>query len=232
MVNGLSSGGKVVAGHSLGNMIMSSAICDQGLNAENYFMLNAAVPREAYFPAHMNTDRNLVRNPTFQPYPTRLWSSDWKNLFPNSDGRSKLTWQGRFDDLPTKTAPHNYFSTGEEVAKSGNGNLPSALDLALGGSAWIMQEMSKGKATKAFVTGLGTGNWSANGGWEFNPNHYQQYRPNPLDPPGGTLPNTAAITDAELKANPFFKPFTKLKIGSSRFLVGRFGSHDQAAAEE
>jgi hypothetical protein len=55
-------------------------------------------------------------------------------------------------------------------------------------------------------------NWFANGGWEFNPNHYQQYRPNPLDPPGGTLPDTAAITNAQLMANPFFKPFTKLKI--------------------
>jgi len=212
LVNGLSGGGKVVAGHSLGNMIMGSAICDKGLNVEKYFLLNAAVPREAYFPDHIATDRNSVRNPTFQPYPTRLWSSDWKTLFPNTDGRSKLTWQGRFGDLATKTTPHNYYSTGEEVAKSGNGNVPGALDLALGNSAWIMQEMSKGKITKAFVTGAGTGNWSANGGWEFNPNHYQQYRPNPLDPPGGTLPDTAAITNAQLMANPFFKPFTKLKI--------------------
>jgi hypothetical protein len=75
-----------------------------------------------------------------------------------------------------------------------------------------MQEMSKGKVTKAFVTGVGSGNWYANGGWEFNPNHYLQYRPNPLDPPGHTLPDTTAITNAQLMVNPFFKPFTKLKI--------------------
>jgi hypothetical protein len=214
LVNGLSGGGKVVAGHSLGNMIMGSAICDKGLNAEKYFLLNAAVPREAYFPNHINDDRNDVRNPTFQPYPTRLWSSDWKNRFPNGDGRAKLTWQGRFGDLATKTTPHNYYSTGEDVAKSGNGTYPNLLvDVVFKGeSAWISQEMNKGRATKAFITGAGTGNWSANGGWEFNPNHYQQYRPNPLDPPGGTLPSTASITNAQLMANPFFKPFTKLKI--------------------
>ena len=214
LVNGLSGGGKVVAGHSLGNMIMGSAICDKGLNAENYFMLNAAVPREAYFPNHIATDRNNVRNPTFQPYPTRLWSSDWKTLFPNTDGRAKLTWQGRFGDLATKTTPHNYYSEGEEVAKSGNGTYPNPIiDVAIKGNfAWISQEMNKGLATKAFITGAGAGNWSANGGWEFNPNHYQQYRPNPLNPPVGTLPDTAAITNAQLMTNPFFKPFTKLTI--------------------
>jgi len=215
LVNGLSGGGKVVAGHSLGNMLMGSAICDKGLNAEKYFMLNPAVPREAYFPNHIATDRTNVRNPTFQPYPTRLWSSDWKTLFTSpGDGRAKLTWQGRFGDLATKTTPHNYYSTGEDVAKSGNGTYPNLLiDVVFKGeSAWISQEMNKGLAVKAFITGAGTGNWSANGGWEFNPNHYQQYRPNPLDPPGGTLPDTAAITNAQLMANPFFKPFTKLKI--------------------
>lgn len=72
--------------------------------------------------------------------------------------------------------------------------------------------MSKGLATKAFVTGAGMGNWSSGGGWAFNPDHYAAYRPNPLDPPGGTLPDTASITDPLLRANPFFKPFTKLKI--------------------
>ena len=47
------------------------------------------------------------------------------------------------------------------------------------------QEMSKGGATKAFVTGAGSNNWTFNGGWAFNPNHYLNYRPDPLEPGGG-----------------------------------------------
>ena len=65
--------------------------------------------------------------------------------------------------------------------------------------------MSKDCLTKAFVTGTVSGNWSSNGGWAFNPNHYQAYRPGPL-------PDTSAITDAQLRTNPFFKPFTKLSL--------------------
>jgi hypothetical protein len=214
-VTGLSGGGKVVAGHSLGNMIMGSAICDKGLIAEKYFMLNAAVPREAYFPNHIATDRNSVSNPNYQRYPTRLWSSDWKTLFTApGDGRAKLTWQGRFGDLATKTTPYNYYSMGEDVAKSGNGTYPNALfDVALKNEwAWVAQEMNKGLATKAVITGAGAGNWSANGGWSINPNHYQQYRPSLLNPFGINLPDTSVITNAQLMGNPFFKPFTKLTI--------------------
>ena len=72
--------------------------------------------------------------------------------------------------------------------------------------------MNKGLATKVAVSGLGTGNWLAGGGWDFNVNHYSAYRPNPLDPPGTPLPNSSAITSAQLQANSFFKPFTRLKV--------------------
>jgi len=48
-VNGSLPGAvKVIAGHSLGNMVISSAIVDHGLNADTYFMLNAAVAQEAW----------------------------------------------------------------------------------------------------------------------------------------------------------------------------------------
>ncbi|MDD4017430.1 MAG: hypothetical protein PHV28_05745, partial [Kiritimatiellae bacterium] len=53
-VNSL-SGEKVVMAHSLGNMVVSSAIADHGMAADKYFMLNAAVPAEAYDPSLWST---------------------------------------------------------------------------------------------------------------------------------------------------------------------------------
>jgi hypothetical protein len=214
-VNGLPGNSKsktVIAGHSMGNLIASSAICDHGLLADQYFLLNAAVAREAYSPGHITTDRHLVRHPTWDTYPTRLWSSDWFALFPN-DARKNLTWQGRFGSLAIKTTPHNYYSSTEDVLDNGTGSVPPIAGLLVKDTgAWIKQEMSKGGATKAFVTGGGSNNWTSNGGWAFNPNQYLNYRPDPLEPGGGTPDDTANITEAQLRANPFFKPFTKLKL--------------------
>jgi len=202
----------VIAGHSMGNIIASSALCDHGLKAEQYFLLNAAVAREAYSTTHVASDRSSVRHPDWSSYPTRLWSSDWFSLFPAADGRNKLTWQGRFGNLGTVTTPHNYYSSTEDVLANGTGSVPGLIDLVMEDTgAWIKQEMSKGLATKTFVTGTGANNWTSNGGWGFNPNHYLNYRPDPLNPPG-KLPDTSAITDPQLRANPFFKPFTKLKL--------------------
>jgi pimeloyl-ACP methyl ester carboxylesterase len=202
----------VIAGHSMGNIIASSALCDHGLKAEQYFLLNAAVAREAYSNTHVASDRNSVRHPDWSSYPIRLWSSDWFSLFPAADGRNKLTWQGRFANISTVTNPHNYYSSTEDVLANGDGITPPILDLVFKDTgAWIKQEMSKGLATKAFVTGTGANNWTSNGGWAFNPDHYLNYRPDPLNPPS-TLPDTSAITVPQLRANPFFKPFTKLKL--------------------
>jgi len=218
VVNGLTGCSKaktVIAGHSLGNMLVSSAICDHGLLAEQYFMMNAAVAREAYSTTHIATDKNLVSNPNWRSpvwgfYPERLWASEWKNLY--TDGRAGLTWHGRFSGITTKTNPHTFYSSGEDVAAAGNGNMPTVNNLVHGERAWIAQEMNKGSLLKASVNGLGTGDWNSGGGWGYNLDHYSQYSPNPLNPPGWTLPDTSVITDANLRDNPFFKPFTRLKL--------------------
>ena len=39
---------RVMLAHSLGNMLVSSAAVDHGLQYDRYYMLNAAVPMEAY----------------------------------------------------------------------------------------------------------------------------------------------------------------------------------------
>ena len=53
--NGL-SGQKTVMAHSLGNMVVSSAIADHGMGVDKYFMLNAAIPSEAYDESSWNSD--------------------------------------------------------------------------------------------------------------------------------------------------------------------------------
>ena len=200
----------MIAGHSLGNMLISSAICDHDLGVAQYFMINAAVPREAYAVSHVETDRDKVRNEAWENYATRLWPSDYWNLgFAQGDGRRKLTWRGRFSNLASKTSPHNYYSLGEDVLQSGDGASPNLFNVVFKGEgAWIKQEMGKGKATKAFVSGIGRDGWTSTGGWEFNSDAYLSYLPNPLDPPGTSAtndPNT--LTNAQLKTVPFFNPF-------------------------
>ncbi|ABQ24274.1 transglutaminase domain-containing protein [Geotalea uraniireducens] len=88
-------GGKdvTVAAHSLGNMLVSSAINDWGANVSKYFLVNAAVALEAYGDA--DKDPNMV-HPDWNDYDQRLLASEWYNLFSVSDGRSKLTWRNRF----------------------------------------------------------------------------------------------------------------------------------------
>ena len=193
MVNGLGGGGKVIAGHSLGNMLVSSAICDRSLTSDQYFMLNAAVAREAYSATHINGDRFLVRNPSWSDYDgdTRLWSSDWWSLFATNDGRYDLKWRGRFGTLSTHTNPHNYYSTGEEVLMKGDGSEPSAiLEVTIKKElAWIKQEMSKGSLLKKVTAGVHT----ANGGWAFN----------------GFWNGNPPATNLPLIANPYFKPFSE-----------------------
>ena len=47
----LLEGEKTVAGHSMGNILVGSAMHDWGARPKNYFMLNAAAAKECYDPA-------------------------------------------------------------------------------------------------------------------------------------------------------------------------------------
>lgn len=122
-----------VAAHSLGNLVVSSAISDHGAPIDRYFMLNAAVAAEAYdgekgdghviqpddqtaFLPH--TEWNKERG---KVYPPRLWASNWYRVFPapsgnpaTDDARAKLTWRDRFAPRAA-TDYYDFHSTGEEV---------------------------------------------------------------------------------------------------------------------
>ena len=119
-------GNVVVMAHSLGNMVVSSAIVDHGWRPSKYFMLNAAVPVEAYAgrqlaPSDKETAHYLIHQAWRKDgnqYPAESYCSNWYRLF--GDGESErpwrnLTWVNRFAGIKQMTTVVNYFSEGDEV---------------------------------------------------------------------------------------------------------------------
>ncbi|MBI5634352.1 MAG: hypothetical protein HZA15_12840, partial [Nitrospirae bacterium] len=139
-------GEKIVAAHSLGNMVVSSAIADHYAPVDKYFMFNAAVALEAF-------EETEPENPQLIPsawnsYASRLRASEWYRLFKGqnpSDEREKLTWKNRFSAVKNMAA-FNFYSEGDEVVSG----------------SWQSQETLKG-----FVPII-----SSDGGWKFNSTDY------------------------------------------------------------
>ena len=110
-------GEKILVGHSLGNMLIASAIRDFGLNYTKYVMLNAAVPREAY---DVNAyDEDMVDDDWLdtkeRPFLER--ASQWYKNFADRkydpyEYRRKLAWRGRFANLPRTV---NYYSPTDNI---------------------------------------------------------------------------------------------------------------------
>ena len=199
------SGETTVVAHSLGNMVMLSAIGDCGANPNHYFMIDAAVPIEAV-QGNAVPDSYLIY-PDWIPYANRLYASDWWQLFTN-DYRSTLTWSNRVGNLGSVDI-YNFYSSGEEVLRENtNGAPPSEVGitaanieywlqdiytdnhLSIGCYGWQWQEMLKGRG--------GSDTWvgSKHGGWAFNYNYY---------PSGHMLPGDASLLeDSQLQTNAFF----------------------------
>ncbi len=185
-VNGL-PGQKYVAGHSLGNMLVSSAIKDYGLNVNAYFMLDAAVADEAYDSSMKYQDE--MRHPDWQNYNTNLWATEWYQLFPTNDGRHSLTWRDRFGNI---SVAYNYYSSTEEVLNNGDGTLH---ELLASEWSWVNQEMRKGVWPL-----LMPGNNQA--GWDFNAAYTND---------DGSVPLLSAkanlLTTNNIRTNSFFRSF-------------------------
>lgn len=174
-------GTKYIAGHSLGNMVVSSAIKDAGLSVSAYFMLNAAVATEAYDDTFINRDD--MRHPDWKNYSNRLWASEWYQLFPSGDGRNDLSWRDRFGGI---SVAYDYYSSTEDVLNNANGSVPS-----IGTErAWVCQEMRKGTT----LIWLGPGN--AEAGWGFNGDYS-----------GLTVEQANALSNSVLQTNSFFLHF-------------------------
>ncbi|MBR4172646.1 MAG: hypothetical protein IKR48_13425 [Kiritimatiellae bacterium] len=165
---------KTVIAHSLGNMVVSSAIQDHGLIVSNYFMCNAAVATEAYNAERFNTGSdNLMVHNAWKRYNPHCYASWWHKLFESDpdDDRKNLTWVNRFSSVKDKTKLVNLFSSGDEVLElDGEGNVWLTEGIIGGGFghyAWHKQEIHKGRG--GVLTGT---NWA---GWGFgNPCFYRQ----------------------------------------------------------
>ena len=160
------SGTKVVMAHSLGNMVVSSAIQDHGLEVDAYFMLNAAVASEAYDPNAFNDSAsgNSMVHPDWVNYNNKTWCAKWHELFlGTTDNRRKLTWKSRFPDV--LDVVYNFYSKGDEVLEvTDNLKLWSGVDVPdweweFGRYAWQKQEVFKGRDA------LGGTCWA---GWELH----------------------------------------------------------------
>ncbi len=129
-----------VAGHSLGNMVVSSAISDHNAPVHRYFMIDAAVAAEAYDgdsstsnpgrvvqldDATANLPHTEWNKELGGVYPSRLWAANWYALFnTGSDARASLTWRDRFP-LRVGTECFDFHSTGEDVLDYNDASTPS-----------------------------------------------------------------------------------------------------------
>ena len=124
LINSLNGGVTVVA-HSLGNLLVGSAIHDWDARINNFYMVDAAVAIEAF-------DGNATQEPLMahedwyqesraadQNYTERLWASEWyqNSTFFAGDTRKALTWRNRLRDV-THAAVYNFYSSGEESSRS------------------------------------------------------------------------------------------------------------------
>lgn len=162
------SGGKVMIGHSLGNMLVSSAAVDYGLEYERYYMLNAAVPMEAY---EGSTFASEMVDAEWLNMPKKFWASNWSQFFDIWDIRGQLSWKGRFAGLQ---AVVNCYSTTEDVLKNAEPG-----QLTYRGGVWKIQELAKGTTLWKDLEILTVGglNVVSEGGWGIN----SEYSSNPLN---------------------------------------------------
>ena len=117
-------GEKILVAHSLGNVLVSSAIRDHGLDYTKYVMLNAAVPSEAYdasaydeamVPAGWEGEGEGEGGNSLTNHLDR--AARWYRNFADKEYdpceyRRKLAWRGRFANLPRTV---NYYSQSDNI---------------------------------------------------------------------------------------------------------------------
>ena len=209
-----------VAAHSLGNMIASHAIQRGGFKPDRYFMINAAVPVEAYSPGEVTAaeQRDMVEH-DWKSYDPRLYAANWHALFGQSDHRSELTWKNRFSGVVPMI--YDFYSLGDDVVSNGE-NIDTAsvaaqllrqgVDTSTG--MWKAQELVKGVNWSASAMSLLMQRGQA--GWGFNLDWYL-YRGTGTS---GTFisrryPDEAGETDVpttSLKSRPFFNLFAEAAL--------------------
>ncbi|MGC6505233.1 MAG: hypothetical protein ACON39_01495, partial [Coraliomargaritaceae bacterium] len=221
-----------IAAHSLGNMVVSNAIAKHSFLPENYYLLNAATPIEAYNAAQTGNSSNADMNENmteddWKDYPERLFASNWYDLFASGDARRELTWKDRFSGVTA--VGHNFYSSGEDVVENADTDesvTSSFWNLFtnwvtgenVGTHAWVTQEIAKG-GKNLLVNGVFD---ELHGGWAFNRNHNDLEQVGILKSPGHPNPrplyrqrqsgetSDTVPTDEQLAQFGFFKRFNEL----------------------
>jgi len=189
----------VVMAHSLGNMLAGSAICDHSASISQYYAVDAAVALEAYgdvaptsalipqtFLARNNNGWLSFIGYQWTDYPAEMRPYRWYERFVSGDARSELTWRNRFADIQSRTDVFNFYSSTEDVLRTGDGfttflnavsvgihtdyYIPTGFSFQTGQYAWQIQEMYKGRSGffgTGWIPGLLGGGSSKYAGWDF-----------------------------------------------------------------
>ena len=201
-------GNPIIMAHSLGNMVVSSAIVDWKMPYGKYYLLNAAVAIQAY------EDRrdNLMVEGNWRPIKENYYASYWYRNFRKENGfdndfRSKLYWCYRFGKLGQSV---NCYSPSDHIVHNIKAN---HLGVYSSQSAWTLQERMKGRVAMrladdfvSLYTDLaGSDNpkfLGTEAGWGFNVSRVGLI--------GNILQPTTDINDIpfrELVEEPIFYPF-------------------------
>lgn len=210
-------GRKTFIAHSLGNMLVSSAAVDHRLPYDRYYLLNAAVPQEAY-DADAHTQAMVDRH--WLNVPEVYRASGWSRLFATNDFRSALSWKGRFAGI--RRAVNLYSPTDEVLANA------RPKSLMLEGSVWKIQEMSKGSAVWHALNAVSAGRdrIACEGGWGVN----TFYALNPYYYLAGFNRTVAGLSREDAIRHPPFTPFRT--EATNMHDVARFQIEDGAARAE
>jgi hypothetical protein len=168
------SGAKIMLAHSLGNMVVSSAIQDYGMNVQKYLMLDAAVASEAFDASLFNatTNNNPMLHADWRGYNPRTWSANFHELYSLPDMRAKLTWCGRFASVVPFA--YNFYSSEDEVFETHPDSVSTLTGVDfdwlfipddLERYTWQKQEVFKGRNSFWLPGSLGTTTWW---GWGFH----------------------------------------------------------------
>ena len=202
-----------VAAHSLGNMVVSHAIQADEFKPTRYFMINAAVPLEAYDLENVGSlERASMIEDDWKSRPARLYASNWHELFSGtpSDHRNELSWKNRFNKVRDQTSVYNFYSPGEDVLGDTATDTAAVLvtiwnqgfDFDRG--AWKSQELLKGVD---WTTSLGNLVMERNqAGWNSEQGDY-------------LLIPSSSITDSQLRLRPFFHDFLEHELMSNNASV-------------
>ena len=129
-------------------MVAGGAIARHGAQVERAFLLDPAIPAEAFLPADAIANDTCMEPDFMRPYPEDIKSSEYHRLFTGtSDARKTLTWRGLLHAAVPKLTV--FYSPGEEVLTAFPEDLPAdpgfAGDDPRGKYAFALQALLKGR---------------------------------------------------------------------------------------